>query len=310
MGCYAVEHANGAMLVCPVDKDLNVVEDTEMDVEDIEDATDVAVAQNEISGFTVGLGGLGIYAGWEEQHFYKNNRGHSELSGLRLGVWGDYGDQDLAGVDLSIFSKSKGDVSGVAFAVAANRFKNVNGFQGSIVCSESESVKGLQLSVGVNRTYELHGAQIAVLHNVAVDADGFQLSGFNHVSGHGQGLRGMQIGVANFADTITGFQIGGASIANDLKNSVQLSLLNNAQKSTRCSLSLGIFNTGTNTNGAQFGIINSTADSTTGAQFGVYNTTKKLQGAGMQIGIYSAADQVSTKSTQLLFSSGKNNSKF
>ncbi len=121
---------------------------------------------------------------------------------------------------------NKGELVGVQASGLANlNTHKVNGVQmGGLVNVATKTVDGGQFAGLVNVSAgSTYGAQLAGLINVSAgDTDGAQLSGIANVSA-GK-LDGVQIGLANYAKSVKGFQLGLLNITESVEKGAVLGL--------------------------------------------------------------------------------------
>jgi hypothetical protein len=127
-----------------------------------------------------------------------------QASGVYSQTGGDGHGAQLAGV----LNTAKGSIKGAQIAGAINfALENISGAQiaGAINFARKE-VDGAQISGAVNYRKGGHGAQIAGAVNVSTDTvAGVQISG---AVNYAKVLKGVQIGVLNYADSSDGYSLG------------------------------------------------------------------------------------------------------
>ncbi len=134
-----------------------------------------------------------------------------------------------------------GDMKGVQLAGIANVVReSAKGLQAAALFNYAGSTQGVQLSAVANISKRsAKGLQAAGITNIAVDGSRtIQLAVNNIVLGH---LRGVQMGVANYAGSMRGVQVGLINIAGGADfGGVQVGLINATQDTT--ALKIGLVN--------------------------------------------------------------------
>jgi len=130
--------------------------------------------------------------------------------GLNLGVIGRA--DTLKGLQLNLLSSSADLLKGVQIGAVVGAADNLSGVQWAALSTVSRRFKGFQLSSMNNVALSPYrGWQIAGVSNVAMGVErGMQLSAANISASY---MRGAQIGVYNYADTLNGSQLGLVNVA-------------------------------------------------------------------------------------------------
>lgn len=150
----------------------------------------------------------------------------------------------LRGVQFGMFTSAvRGDANGMNFGTfGALAGGHVNGFQASTMFnSVGGRMSGVQIAGASNLAYQLNGFQLAPFSNVSTaQMRGMQLGAISNIAmGVKSGvqlsaganvstaaMRGVQAGVYNYADTLTGVQIGILNAAAAHPKGVQIGLIN------------------------------------------------------------------------------------
>lgn len=226
---------------------------------------------------------LGWNAGTDSASFRPLNVGVlgnvQRLKGMQLGLLSAFVHKDAKGLNLGgIFAGTWGEMQGVqmGLAVAVAR-EGIEGWQHSLLANYvGAHSRGLQSSFVVNAAPEkftgmqlagvanmanhvcgvqlagltnlagpnLYGAQIATFANVAMAVErGMQFSiGLNFTDGT---MRGLQLGTMNYADTLSGWQVGVVNVGVRHPKGAQIGIVNIGGDSE--AFRLGLVNVDANT---------------------------------------------------------------
>ncbi len=159
----------------------------------------------------INIGGLGVGAG-------KN------LSGINIGGLGAGAGENMAGLNIGVFGVGAGQtLSGITIAgFGAGAGEELRGLTICGIGAGSPSVKGLTIAgLGVGGV-EIKGMTLAV-GTIRIEEDGYlagmAVSGFNHIKGT---MRGLSIGIINYAFSVKGLQIGLINIVRDNPKHLQV----------------------------------------------------------------------------------------
>jgi len=130
------------------------------------------------------------------------NVGSSTTKGIQLsGIIN--GSRTLTGLQGAVGINFAGEVVGIQVSGLANVNFKMHGCQ--IACSGNYATIGKGCQIGCNNVSEkMRGIQFGALLNAGNDFEGFQLSAINWASR----CRGLQMGIVNYADAMSGCQIG------------------------------------------------------------------------------------------------------
>lgn len=133
-----------------------------------------------------------------------------------------------AGVNVGLLSAfARGRADGVQAGGAVSGVDGtMRGVQLSGVSCVAKRVSGVQAGGLTNAaTQSLHGVQLAGITNIAMDMDrGVQLSGVANVCA--SGMRGVQAALYNYADTLSGVQVGLLNVCARHDRGVQVGVIN------------------------------------------------------------------------------------
>ncbi|MDR1054584.1 MAG: hypothetical protein LBL90_01880 [Prevotellaceae bacterium] len=181
------------------------------------------------------------------------------LSGFGLNLIGGLVTGNVSGATVSgVASYTKGNVKGLTAGGLLNvisgntkglevsTFLNINlgtmeGLQFATLSNMSIGrMRGWQLSTGYNVvSNEMQGVQLSALGNITTKGSNIvQLSGIFNMSL--ESMKGIQLAVGNFADTIKGMQLGLLNISSIIKKGVQIGLINYSHEET--GLQIGLIN--------------------------------------------------------------------
>ncbi len=160
---------------------------------------------------------------------------YAQFAGLFNLVGGNIDGAQFAG----LFNFSKGNLDGVQFAGLANtNLGSVKGFQAAGIANfttgtvdgvqlagvmnfSSQSVTGFQGAGVLNFTAsDLKGTQVAGVTNFARDVEGAQVAGILNI---GKNVKGAQVGLFNYADSISGVPVGLISFVKSGYHTLELS---------------------------------------------------------------------------------------
>lgn len=132
------------------------------------------------------------------------------------------------GIAIDIGKKNKVDSTHVTnFSIGINSHTDtLKGLQVNMLSNYARSANGMQLSAFSNiASSPLRGAQISAITNISMGVDkGLQAAGLLNVSSGS--MRGMQIGAYNYADELTGAQLGVFNVAESHPKGWQIGLVN------------------------------------------------------------------------------------
>ena len=145
------------------------------------------------------------------------------INGLQAGILANLVRADMVGLQLGCFlgNVCMGNGHGVQLGPANITLKNITGAQiaGGIIIAANiaENVHGVQASVAgvsLNKADGICGLQfnIGLIGNNAVDVDGAQIAATCNLADH---VRGIQVGLVNYCQSIVGLQIGAINIIMD-----------------------------------------------------------------------------------------------
>lgn len=156
---------------------------------------------NVVGGYTAGVNGFEFGSLF---NIVKHDVRYVELAGLFNIVGGQVKGFQFGG----LYNAVSDSVSGVQVGGIANVVhKNTNGLQIGGIFNKVQSAQGLQLAGITNIIQkETKGLQIAGIANISQKKmNGLQIAGICNVT---KEMRGVQIGMINYADTSSGFNIG------------------------------------------------------------------------------------------------------
>jgi len=153
---------------------------------------------------------------------------------------------------------------------------NVDGVKFGVPFSWNDSgnnqvVNGLELALA-SASKNVNGLQVALLTYNNYYGSGVQLSYLNW----GDAYSGLQLGAANWFSKSGGVQIGALNAADANCNSYQLAAVN-VNTINGKGAQVGVFNSGSNFNGFQFGVLNIIDD---------LNIPGRAASKGLQIGLF------------------------
>ncbi len=150
------------------------------------------------------------------------------LRGFQLGLFTAATRGDVNGVNIGgLATVSSGDMDGLQLGGLLNATaKTVNGVQMAGVSNIANQLNGIQIAPFSNvSALKMRGMQIGAISNIAMGVkQGIQLSAGANVST--ADMRGVQAGLYNYADTLTGVQLGILNAAVSHPSGVQIGLIN------------------------------------------------------------------------------------
>lgn len=162
------------------------------------------------------------------------------LKGVQLGVVNVSGvlrEAPSTGGQLGLLVNYADGMDGVQTALLVNRAGTGSGVQLAAGCNFSDRYRGVQFALVNLDGDEIRGAQIGFINVGAKDFTGLQLGAFN---GSPEGsYHGWQVGALNTADTLSGVQLGLANLA-DSAEGWQVGLYNDAR--TLRGVQIGLLN--------------------------------------------------------------------
>lgn len=181
-----------------------------------------------LSGF--GLNGIGSIVG-------------GDMSGANISGLYSFTKGNAKGVLGSGFSNVVlGEVKGVEVAGLLNmNLKSMRGLQFSGISNMTiEAMRGWQISGGYNvASSEMRGLQLAGIANITAKGSyALQIAGMLNVSLGS--MKGVQVGIGNFADTIKGVQFGLFNVSSTTSRGLQVGLVN--YSNNKSGLKIGLVN--------------------------------------------------------------------
>lgn len=150
------------------------------------------------------------------------------LRGAQLGIFSSTVRGSMCGFNMSgLFAQSGGDALGVQMSgFHGSAGGKVTGFQMSGISSVAEQIRGVQMSAFSNICGSpLQGLQLSAVSNISRGVRrGVQMSALVNVSN--AVMRGVQAGGYNYADTLTGVQLGVINAAVSRPRGFQVGLVN------------------------------------------------------------------------------------
>lgn len=188
------------------------------------------------------------------------------LKGVQLGLLSAFVHKNATGLNLGgLFAGTWGEMRGVQVGGLATATRHsMRGWQASGLANFSGGeTKGLQTALAINvAPLQIQGLQLSGLANMAYRLQGVQLAGLTNLTG--PSLRGAQIaGFANVATAVErGLQLtAGLNLTEGTMRGLQLGTMNYAD--TLSGVQVGILNIGVrHPRGAQIGLINIGGDTT------------------------------------------------
>lgn len=162
------------------------------------------------------------------------------LHGLQLGLLTGVSFRHTDGVNVGgLFALSGRNMSGFQLSGTVNAVAgNADGVMLTPIMNLSRGFRGLQLGGFGNAVNSAsRGIQLSLVTNIARGFNyGMQLSAIANISS--QSMRGMQIGGYNYADTLTGLQIGPLNVALNHTKGWQIGLVNYSRTSSAHKIGL------------------------------------------------------------------------
>ncbi len=169
------------------------------------------------------------------------------LRGFQLGALTGVALRHAEGVNMGgLFALTVGNMRGFQFSGTVNAVGGTaNGVMLTPIMNLSHSFRGAQVGVFGNATGEgTHGVQLSAITNIAPCFNhGLQLSALVNISS--QSMRGVQIGGYNYADTLTGLQVGLLNAALNHTKGWQIGIINCSRTSS--AHKIGLVNVDPNT---------------------------------------------------------------
>lgn len=162
------------------------------------------------------------------------------VDGIQASGFANINGGKMTGLQLSSFNANRGQTSGLQVGALGNAsLRSLNGLQiGGFANYANKRSRGMQIAGGANvMTGQLRGMQLAGAVNVVTgNISGSQLAGVSNIAtkkvrgsqisaafNYGNNVRGTQIGILNFADSLGGVPIGLISYVNHGYHRLELS---------------------------------------------------------------------------------------
>lgn len=162
------------------------------------------------------------------------------LKGVQIGVIHADVHQDMKGLNIGgLVSLVRQDAKGMTFGGLLNGVGNdMKGLQLSPVSNVAGRARGVQLSGMSNISLNpLRGLQLSTFTNISSGVDkGAQISALVNVASHT--VKGFQLSTYNYADTLSGAQVGLINVTQGKQKGWQVGLMNICQDSTRRKIGL------------------------------------------------------------------------
>ena len=162
------------------------------------------------------------------------------LKGVQIGVIHADVHQDMKGLNIGgLVSLVRQDAKGMTFGGLLNGVGNdMKGLQISPVSNVAGRARGVQLSGMSNISLNpLRGLQLSAFTNISSGVDkGAQISALVNVASHT--VKGFQLSAYNYADTLSGAQVGLINVTQGNQKGWQVGLMNISQDSTRRKIGL------------------------------------------------------------------------
>ena len=150
------------------------------------------------------------------------------LYGLQIGGISSITEQEMKGVSIAgLFAAGGGRLKGMQTSLGMNVFGGkMRGWQVAGISNVAHYIEGVQLSGFANITESsFRGLQFSPFTNIAMGVKkGAQISGLANIAS--ETMRGLQLGTYNYADTLTGLQIGLLNIALQQPKGLQIGIIN------------------------------------------------------------------------------------
>lgn len=162
------------------------------------------------------------------------------LHGIQTGLLTSVVQRDLRGTNIAgLFALSLGNVSGLQGGGIVNAVgRRMHGLQVAGLSNVAGGIQGVQIAGLSNISrLTLHGLQLSAVSNIATNVNlGMQASLVANVSA--RQMRGIQMGAYNYADTVSGVQVGLFNVCITNPRGVQVGLVNYSCDSLRHSYGL------------------------------------------------------------------------
>lgn len=174
-----------------------------------------------INGLNLDVNPLGLLAaGFVDGSRIDNDSVLLVQNGLHISSGGFLGQVQVNGVSTSLY----------------NVVHSANGLTATIFQNHSGHQNGMQLSLFYNYSDESNGIMAAFLFSEAKTVNGLLVSAINY----GVGLSGLQVGLWNGSDCLTGLSVGLININKERVTGLQIGLLNHTKKCR--GLQIGLWN--------------------------------------------------------------------